>query len=851
MNTLNQYHTLWVNKMKSRYLHTKKLTVVVLILLIVAHSNAAEIYYVNSAAEVNDLCNNDLCQLNPGDQIIWKNNPNDNSTQEIVFKGEGTAANPIRLVAEDPGGVVFTGKSTMRIEGEHLIVEGFHWYSGIAPRNLVTFEKDTKNSILRHCAFDGIGTDDPCNRSRWVVVNGENNTVENCSFLNKDNYGVMILVEVGNSGSAVEPLNHTLRKNYFFNFIHQQGNNDSEGIRIGSSNHATWDSSTTVTGNYFVKMDGEVEIISNKSSYNKFSRNTFRKCAGSLVCRHGHSARIEENFFLGDDAEKAGGVRISDSDHTVVNNYMEGLRSGGSKWIGGLVIVEGTQEARKNGTGYQHVDNVTIAFNTLVDCDRNIYFRERTNGSAPTNLWFYNNLISTSSGNIIENEETLTDTDGLNFSGNIMYMDPGYSEADILNQDPEMSFLNGLFRPNPAGPAANAAEPVYHEDYDLEGKARPAAEMDVGATEVSGAIGSVTNRPFTDSDVGRNVGSCFLDSNGNSFFCGNGDAFMIEPHEDVYVNEGNPGQNYNTSEKYEVKNEDGWTKEAYLKFNLRSIVESNLRGTLRLKVRSPGEANHSVHLVSDDNWTEIGLAWNNRPLSGPAMETKAVPTDGQWIEFDVTDAILSEINGDGFLTLVIQSDSRNTVGYHSREAGPENSPFLQIDLGRPLPPPSPSPSLTFEGDPIEDSYVNEGDPDQNYSTSDKYEIKTESGWTKEAFLKFKVCTLPGTVTQATLKLKVRSTASANHTVYHPDSDDWTESGITWENRPENKSHLNTQPVPATGQWIEFDVTSIVAAEINNDGIVSFVINSNNNNTVNYHSFDADPDDQPRLVIVTN
>ena len=137
-------------------------------------------YTVSSASQFNSL------NLQPCDVVTWTNGTYSN--QNITFNGMGESGSPIVLKAETPGGVIFTGSSEMNIWGDYLIVDGFYWNGGTGTNNHIEFRRSgsntdfANNAIIRNCAFNSLVTagDD---KSRWVVLYGTNNTVENCSFL--------------------------------------------------------------------------------------------------------------------------------------------------------------------------------------------------------------------------------------------------------------------------------------------------------------------------------------------------------------------------------------------------------------------------------------------------------------------------------------------------------------------------------------------------------------------------------------------------------------------------------------------------------------------------------------------
>ena len=74
--------------------------------------------------------------------------------------------------------------------------------------------------------------------------------------------------------------------------------NGGETIRVGNSWSSMSSSGTLVERNLFDRCDGELEIISSKSSDNVYRQNTLRACAGMLTLRHGNRCLVADNYFL-------------------------------------------------------------------------------------------------------------------------------------------------------------------------------------------------------------------------------------------------------------------------------------------------------------------------------------------------------------------------------------------------------------------------------------------------------------------------------------------------------------------------------------------------------------------------
>lgn len=489
-----------------------------IVLLFISNGLFATDYTVNSASQFNAL------SLQPCDVVTWTNGTYSN--QEIVFNAMGESGSPIVLKAETPGGVIFTGESKLNLWGNYLIVDGFYWNGGIGLNNHIEFRRSGSNtdfanhSIMRNCAFNDLQPEDPTGepdaKSRWVVLYGTNNTIENTSFLNKDTTGVCILVELSyNNGGTAD---HNILDNYFYNVTPKDGrtnSGDSEGIRIGSSSEQTENASVLVEGNYFQEVNGENEIISNKSLGNTFRNNTFRSCRGSLVLRHGAQALVAGNYFIGENKAKSGGIRISDQDHVIINNYMQGLDNSSDSFNNGITLMGGNAASGGTSNGYQTVSNVLIAFNTIYDSVDPIYFNDSRGNNIPSGT-IANNAIYSTNGTIVSGDVGSIGGN-MNYDGNIFGGSAiGVSDPGITDANANFSASGEIFKPSETGPVADASAGTYNQVIqDIEGFTRPNSGKDVGAHEVIGATGTATNLgPIVDAAVGDTVGACYLNFNG-------------------------------------------------------------------------------------------------------------------------------------------------------------------------------------------------------------------------------------------------------------------------------------------------------------------------------------------------
>lgn len=152
-----------------------------------------------------------------------------------------------------------------------------------------------------------------------------------------------------------------------------------------------------------------------------------------------------------------------------------------------------------------------------------------------------------------------------------------------------------------------------------------------------------------------------------------------------------------------------------------------------------------------------------------------------------------------------------------------------------------------------DSYVNSGAVSVNYGTQTYFVTKQSAANDRSGYLKFDLSGITGTVASAKLKLYVKSkSANANRTAYNVADDSWTETGITYANRPAIGSVIATTPVTALG-WIELDVTAAVAAQNAGDKIVSLYVKdpvANNDVGIDFYTKE-NGSNSPVLTVVSN
>lgn len=146
---------------------------------------------------------------------------------------------------------------------------------------------------------------------------------------------------------------------------------------------------------------------------------------------------------------------------------------------------------------------------------------------------------------------------------------------------------------------------------------------------------------------------------------------------DTDVRSTDPDKNYGSETQLFVRLPDQTTDEkiSYLKFDV-DVPGTITQATLRLHTGPTKIPKVEVYSVSDNQWLEDTMTWNNRvAVDGPLLDTNTI-FKNMWADFDVTDAVTG---GQASLALKLQFDE-NIVDKNRKIDSRESSfaPYLEV-----------------------------------------------------------------------------------------------------------------------------------------------------------------------------
>lgn len=357
------------------------------------------------AASLSTL-NSLLTGASPGQTIAMASGTWSNAV--ITFTADGTSAAPITLRAAIPGQVFLSGQSQITVKGDWLDVDGLYFKDGYTASLATAVKVEGDHDRITNCTL--LDYSPSTGKHSWVTLNGAYDRVDHCYFEGKRGSGTLLLVL---RDTTTPEDYHQIDHNVFYDVTNDNTADPGETIRVGTSTaDPSTDSYTLIQSNYFEACNGDAEIISTKASHCTIDDNTFVDSEGSVSLREGTDGTVSNNVILvtaGDPA--CGGIRLSDENHVVTNNYVEGIDTG-SSLAGGVVLTSSEDDPATSppydAAHHWPVRNATVDHNTFYHCNQSFVYGGGHSGSgaskyayAPVSAAFVENVADTDGADVI------------------------------------------------------------------------------------------------------------------------------------------------------------------------------------------------------------------------------------------------------------------------------------------------------------------------------------------------------------------------------------------------------------------------------------------------------------------
>lgn len=171
-----------------------------------------------------------------------------------------------------------------------------------------------------------------------------------------------------------------------------------------------------------------------------------------------------------------------------------------------------------------------------------------------------------------------------------------------------------------------------------------------------------------------------------------------------------------------------------------------------------------------------------------------------------------------------------------RPSASQTDPYCQnINLIATTPTPTPTP-ITLS--PVADSYVYKSYPSSNYGSSST--LRVDGSPVQIAYMRFDLSSLAGkSIISAKLRFYITDTSYSTQYIKRVLNTPWSETDITYSNRPTLGTTVTSFPGGSSGTWKEIDITSVVKEKLGqlfslaidstgSDGLIFYSRNSSSN-----------------------
>jgi acid phosphatase type 7 len=153
-------------------------------------------------------------------------------------------------------------------------------------------------------------------------------------------------------------------------------------------------------------------------------------------------------------------------------------------------------------------------------------------------------------------------------------------------------------------------------------------------------------------------------------------------------------------------------------------------------------------------------------------------------------------------------------------------------------------TLTFTANA--DAYAEELHPTANNGTLDYLQVESANNRNSESYIRFSVSGVSGTVQSVLLRLYTTVNSSTNGPAVYTTGNTWTETGITWNNRPARTGGaIDNKGAIDKNTWVEYNVAPVVTG----NGTFNFVLVGDSSDEIRFSSRESS--NRPQMVITFN
>jgi len=458
------------------------------------------------AAQMVAKLQEDVRNAVPGSVIVIPNGIYRNFTVSLTVYGAENK--PVVIRAETPGRVQFSEDVSVTLGGKYFEFRDFYFNEANPRRGsyLVALSRAT-NARLTGNYFYKSGPKNPTGNVIRIQNNSQYNRIDHNVLQGNTSMGVAVRV---NRDNNLENVHNTIDYNYFKDIpsvgsLYPGQGNGLESVQIGQGfGYEDVKVYTKVMYNLFENVTGDGnEIVSNKTANNEYRYNTFLNCKSGFTLRFGGDAVVDSNYFINLNY----GMRVTDKNQIVTNNYFHGVDQGIRLYAGRLNV----NAAPDRQVEYRTVKNALVANNTIVyPRTGGVVMGDTYNFNPSPGYSYFEPEDSTIANNLIVVKDvtavTYKKSKNVTYLNNVVKLEGtatiGVPDSGFTVTDPEMKFdpVSGIYRPTKA---STILDKGYRFDIDelkkdIKGADRRGAP-DVGAEEL---WTWAQPRPLTVNEVG-------------------------------------------------------------------------------------------------------------------------------------------------------------------------------------------------------------------------------------------------------------------------------------------------------------------------------------------------------------